>query len=76
MERPVNPEDERPAARPPDGIRPVTSAEVPEADAVEQATEVLPGAATGPVALPAEVSEADALDQAAEVELDPDELRG
>ena len=47
--------------------------EVPEADALEQARDIVPRDDPAPVDLPIEVPEADAIDQATEVLLDDDE---
>ncbi|MBW8826455.1 MAG: hypothetical protein JF603_08910 [Acidobacteria bacterium] len=48
--------------------------DVPEADALEQASEVDPGTRVDPPSTDPEVPEADALDQATEVEPEHDQL--
>ncbi len=67
------PADERPVMPDPDAPASATDSEVPEADAVEQAHEVEPGAHVGEVSRGYEVPEADAIDQATEV---PEDTEG
>ena len=66
-ERTVGAEPALPTGRPPDP-------EVPEADALDQAREVLPGERFVGVTRSPEVSEADALEQALEEPVDDDDL--
>jgi hypothetical protein len=47
--------------------------EIPEADALDQAREVIPGERHGPVSRGIDVPEADSIDQAIEVPVDEDE---
>ena len=47
--------------------------EVPEADALDQAREVIPGERHGPVSRGIDVPEADSIDQAIEVPVDEDD---
>lgn len=72
----VQPEDERPVT--PEPVRSSRSEdlEVSEADALEQAQEVVPGGTVTPPTIGAEVPEADAWEQAMEVPVDDDAAGG
>lgn len=66
-------DDERPVGPEPDRASPPPDPDVPEADALEQATEVAPGRQVHPRTRGVEVPEGDAWEQAIEVPLDDDE---
>jgi hypothetical protein len=65
-------DEERPVGPEPDRVTPPAGPDVPEGDALEQATEVAPGRQVHPPAQGVEVPEGDALEQAIEVPLDDD----
>ena len=65
-------DDERPVGPEPDRDNRPPGPDVPEGDALEQATEVAPGRQVHPPAQGGEVPEGDALEQAIEVPLDDD----
>lgn len=66
-------EDPRVDEEPPDDDLIAPDPEAPEADALDQAREVVPGERRGPVSRAIDAPEADALEQATEVPEDPDE---
>jgi hypothetical protein len=66
----AQPEDERAVAPEPARHRSTEDFEVSEADALEQAEEVVPGGAVAPPSIGVEVPEVDAWEQAMEVPLD------
>lgn len=75
MDRPDVQDDRIPVVPEPDRILPSSDPEAPEADAIEQASEVAPRGHRHIASLPPDANEADALDQADEVPDDYDDDR-
>jgi hypothetical protein len=75
-----NSSDPHPEERYPDEDEPAedlvrSDPEAPEADALDQAREVAPGARRRSISRPIDASDADAIEQAIEVPIDPDDER-